>query len=356
MKRHVLGQGLEVSAFGIGCNAMADENYGPTDEAESLRTLHAALDMGVGFWDTSETYGRNHGNEILLGKVIAERRDEVIIATKFGLQVDHIASEDRVAAGSAGEVTAPSGDALRISVNSRPEVIGPSCDASLRRLNVDYIDLYYQHRLDPDVPIEETWGALHELVLAGKVRYLGMCEPGLQTLRRAHAVHPVAAVQSEYSLFSRDPEGEVLDALRELGIGLVCFAPLCRGFLSGQFRSPDDFGPGDIRSFLPRFQGENFYKNLELVGRITALAAGIGLTATQLALAWLLHQGNDIVPIPGIERRDRLHENAVAADVTLSNEIVTELNDMFADGAAGGRLVPGDESTHYVDTAVKTAH
>jgi aryl-alcohol dehydrogenase-like predicted oxidoreductase len=356
VKRHVLGQGLEVSAFGIGCNAMADENYGPTDEAESLRTLHAALDMGVGFWDTSETYGRNHGNEILLGKVIAERRDEVIIATKFGLQVDHIASEDRVAAGSAGEVSAPSGDALRISVNSRPEVIGPSCDASLRRLNVDYIDLYYQHRLDPDVPIEETWGALHELVLAGKVRYLGMCEPGLQTLRRAHAVHPVAAVQSEYSLFSRDPEGEALDTLRELGIGLVCFAPLCRGFLSGQFRSPDDFGPGDIRSFLPRFQGENFYKNLELVGRITALAAGIGLTATQLALAWLLHQGNDIVPIPGIERRDRLHENAVAADVTLSNEIATELNDMFANGAAGGRLVPGDESTHYVDTAVKTAH
>jgi len=330
---------------------MADDNYGDVDRDECLRTLHAALDTGVNFWDTSETYGRNSGNEILLGEVIAERRDEVIVATKFGLHVDHIPTVEGVAASSEGEVTAQSSDAsLRITVNSRPEVIGPSCDASLRRLNVDYIDLYYQHRLDPDVPIEETWGALHELVVAGKVRHLGMCEPGLKTLRRAHAVHPVAAVQSEYSLFSRDPEGEVLDTLRELGIGLVCFAPLCRGFLSGRFRSPDDFGPGDIRSFLPRFQGENFYKNLELVDRITELAAGIDLSATQLALAWLLHQGDDVVPIPGIERRDRLSENAAAADVDLSSDVLAELNDMFIDGAVGSRMVPGDEDTHYVES------
>ena len=330
---------------------MTDDNYGNVDEGESLRTLHAALDMGVNFWDTSETYGRDGGNEILLGKVLAERRDEVIIATKFGLHVDHIPSVEGVAPTSGTGVTAASNSAsLRITVNSRPEVIGPSCDASLRRLNVDYIDLYYQHRLDPEVPIEETWGALRELVLAGKVRHLGMCEPGPKTLRRAHAVHPVTAVQSEYSLFSRDPEDGLLDSLREQGIGLVCFAPLCRGFLSGRFRSPDDFGPGDIRSFLPRFQGENFYKNLELVDRIKELAAGIGLSATQLALAWLLHQGDDVVPIPGIERRDRLSENVVAAEVDLSSDIVAELNDMLNDGVFGSRMVPGDEATHYIES------
>jgi len=334
VKRHILGQGLEVSAFGVGCMPMTGDNYGAADEAEALRTLHLALDRGVNFWDTSETYGTENSNEILLGKVISERRDEVIIATKFGLRHE-------VRSDFFSNV---------IKVDSRPEIIGPSCDASLRRLNVDYIDLYYQHRVDPDVPIEETWGAARELVLAGKVRYLGMTEPGLKTLRRAHAIHPVSAVQAEYSLFSRDVEGTVLDTLRELGVGLVCFAPLCRGFLTGAFKSPDDFSAADLRRHLPRFQGENFYKNLALVSRITELAASIGLSATQLALAWLLHQGNDIVPIPGIETRARLTENAVAAEVELSTEVLEAVADIFADGAFGDRMLPNAAFTHYAET------
>ncbi|MEI7546985.1 MAG: aldo/keto reductase [Actinomycetota bacterium] len=325
-----------MSAFGVGCMPMTGDNYGDADEAEALRTLNLALDMGVNFWDTSETYGVDGSNEILLGKVIEKRRDEVIIATKFGLHHEVRTGTDSFA--------------TEISVNSRPEVIGPSCDASLRRLKVDYIDLYYQHRVDPDVPIEETWGAARELVLAGKVRYLGMTEPGLKTLRRAHAIHPVSAVQAEYSLFSRDVEGPILDTLRELGIGLVCFAPLCRGFLTGSFKSPDDFSPADLRRHLPRFQGENFYKNLALVSQINDLAASIGLTATQLALAWILHQGNDIVPIPGIETRGRLTENAVAAQVDLSTDVLGKLDDIFAGGAFGDRMLPGAAFTHYADT------
>jgi len=315
---------------------MTGDNYGDADEDEALRTLNLALDMGLNFWDTSETYGIDNSNEILLEKVISKRRDEVIIATKFGLQHEVRSESDSFS--------------TEITVNSRPEVVAPSCDASLRRLKVDYIDLYYQHRVDPDVPIEETWGAAHELVLAGKVRHLGMTEPGLNTLRRAHAVHPVAAVQAEYSLFSRDVEGDVLDTLRELGIGLVCFAPLCRGFLTGSFSSPDDFSAGDLRQHLPRFQGENFYKNLELVDKITELATGLGLSATQLALAWILHQGHDIVPIPGIETRDRLKENAVAAEVELSTDVLATVDDIFAGGAFGDRMLPTAAFTHYAET------
>ena len=318
----------------MGCMPMTGDNYGDADEAEALRTLNLALDMGVNFWDTSETYGTDNSNEILLGKVISERRDEVIVATKFGLR--HEQGSDFFS--------------TEVFVNSRPEVIAPSCDASLRRLNVDYIDLYYQHRVDPDVPIEETWGAARELVLAGKVRHLGMTEPGLNTLRRAHAIHPVTAVQNEYSLFSRDVEGGVLDTLRELGIGLVCFAPLCRGFLTGSFTSPDDFSAGDLRRHLPRFQGENFYKNLELVDKIAELATGLGLSATQLALAWILHQGDDIVPIPGIETRDRLKENAVAAEVELSTDVLARIDSIFEDGAFGSRMLPGAAFTHYAET------
>ena len=325
MKRRTLGYGLEVSAFGIGCMPITD-NYGPADEAEGVRTLRAALDAGVNFFDTAETYGHDSANEIIVGRALAGRRHEAVISTKFGMA--HVPYTDQ------------------LTVDSRPEIVKPSCEGSLRRLNTDYIDLYIQHRVDPNVPIEETWGALKELVDEGKVRYIGMSEPGIDTLRRAHAVHPVSVAQNEYSLFSRDPEGEMLDTLRELGIGLMPFAPLCRGFLSGKFRSPDDFAPNDVRRFLPRFQGDNFHKNLELVDRVNELATQREISATQFALAWVLAQGDDIVPIPGTETREKLNENVRAAEIELSDEDLAALEAIMPNGAYGDRRMPAAQFTH----------
>jgi aryl-alcohol dehydrogenase-like predicted oxidoreductase len=327
MKKHELGQHLTVSAIGLGCMPMSGQNYGQADRAEAVRTLHRALDLGLNLFDTAATYGHDHANEKLLGQMLGRRREEVILSTKFGLQYK------------------PGSNAS--SVDSRPETIVRECEESLTRLQTDHIDLYYQHRVDPSVPIEEVWGVLSELVAAGKVRYLGMSEPGMKTLRRAHAVHPVTAVQNEYSLFSRDPEAEVLPTLRELGIGLVCYAPLGRGFLSGTFRSPDDFVKGDdVRRLLPRFQGENFYKNVELVDRVHELAAARGVTAMQLALAWLLARGGDIVPIPGMETVAMLEENLVAAEIELGADELDAIDAVLPTGAVGSRLVSHDASSN----------
>jgi len=286
MKTRKLGQ-LEVSALGLGCMGMS-EFYGDRDEAESIATLHRALDLGVNFLDTADMYGP-FTNEELVGRAICDRRDQVVLATKFG--------NVRTAEGGWG------------GVNGQPEYVKQCCDASLKRLGVDVIDLYYQHRVDPTVPIEDTIGAMAELVQAGKVRYLGMSEAAPATIRRACAVHPITALQSEYSLWSRDPEDEILPTVRELGIGFVPYSPLERGFLTGAFQSPDDLAPDDYRSHSPRFQGENFDKNLALVDRVKEIVAEKGVTPAQLALAWLLGQGDDSVPIPGTKRRKYLEEN-----------------------------------------------
>jgi len=286
MKTRKLGQ-LEVSALGLGCMGMS-EFYGDRDEAESIATLHRALDLGVNFLDTADMYGP-FTNEELVGRAICDRRDQVVLATKFG--------NVRTAEGGWG------------GVNGQPEYVKQCCDASLKRLGVDVIDLYYQHRVDPTVPIEDTIGAMAELVQAGKVRYLGMSEAAPATIRRACAVHPITALQSGYSLWSRDPEDEILPTVRELGIGFVPYSPLERGFLTGAFQSPDDLAPDDYRSHSPRFQGENFDKNLALVDRVKEIAAEKGVTPAQLALAWLLGQGDDSVPIPGTKRRKYLEEN-----------------------------------------------
>ena len=278
MKTRTLGQGLEVSAQGLGCMGMSAW-YGEIDEEESVATIHRALDLGVTFLDTADMYGAQFGeNEQLVGRAIADRRDEVILATKFA----NVVRED----GTRG-------------VNGRPEYVRSAIEASLARLNVDHIDLYYQHRVDKTVPIEETVGAMAELVAAGKVRYLGLSEASPDTIRRAHAVHPIAALQSEYSLWSRDPEDAILDTTRELGIGFVAYSPLGRGFLTGRFRSPEDFDDDDFRKHQPRFQGESFQRNLDLVARVQEIAAEKEVTAGQLALAWVLAQGGDVVPIPG---------------------------------------------------------
>jgi len=306
---------LEVSSIGLGCMGMS-EFYGPGDEAESIATIHRALDLGVTLLDTADMYG--HGaNEELVGRAIADRREQVVLATKFGIVRD------------------PANPAAR-GVNGRPEYVRASCDGSLRRLGVDHIDLYYQHRVDPSVPIEETVGAMAELVQAGKVRYLGLSEAGAETIRRAHAVHPIAALQSEYSLWSRDLEAEVLPAIRELGIGLVAYSPLGRGFLTGAITSPEDFAPDDFRRNNPRFQGENFKRNLELVERVRELAAEKDCTPAQLALAWVLHRGEDVVPIPGTKRRRYLEENVAAAEVTLSEEELARIEEVAPPGAAAG--------------------
>ncbi len=314
MKTRALGtQGLTVSEVGLGCMGMS-EFYGPSDDAESIATIHRALELGVTLLDTADQYGQG-ANEQLVGKAIAGRRDKVVLATKFGI-VRH--------------------DDGSHAINGRPEYVRSACDASLRRLGIDHIDLYYQHRVDPNVPIEETIGAMAALVAAGKVRYLGLSEAAPATIRRAHAVHPISALETEYSLWSRDPEDDILPTCRTLGVGFVAYSPLGRGFLSGQIKSPDDFASDDARRDNPRFQGENFRRNLALVDRVRALAEAKGATPGQLALAWLLARGEDIVPIPGTKRRAYLEENVAATDVTLNRDELARLDELAPKGAAAG--------------------
>jgi aryl-alcohol dehydrogenase-like predicted oxidoreductase len=316
MEHRALGtQGLEVAAEGLGCMGMS-EFYGELDDAESIATIHLALDAGVTLIDTADIYGP-HTNEVLVGEAIADRRDEVVLATKFGIVRD---PENPQARG----------------VNGRPEYVHASCDASLRRLKVDHIDLYYQHRVDPTVPIEETVGAMAELIDAGKVRFLGLSEAGAETIRRAHAVHPISALQTEYSLWSRDIEDEILPTIRELGIGLVAYSPLGRGFLTGAITSPDDFDDDDFRRFQPRFMGENFQRNLDLVGQVTEIAREQNCTPSQLALAWVLAQGSDVVPIPGTKRRRYLEENLAATELTLSAEDLARIDEVAPPSAVAG--------------------
>jgi aryl-alcohol dehydrogenase-like predicted oxidoreductase len=316
MNRRNLGsEGLVVSALGLGCMGMS-EFYGTGDEDESIATIHRAIELGIDFLDTADMYGP-FTNERLVGKAIQGRRDEVVLATKFG-------NERRE-------------DGSRVGINGRPEYVRRACDASLQRLGVDTIDLYYQHRVDPEVPIEDTVGAMKELVEAGKVRYLGLSEAAPETIRRAHAVHPISALQSEYSLFTRDSEDEVLPTLRELGIGFVAYSPLGRGFLTGAWKSMDDLPEDDTRAGrFPRFSEENFRQNLELAERVREIAAEKGATPGQLALAWLLARGDDIVPIPGTKRRTYLEENAGAVDITLTGEDLRRIEEAIPRGSAAG--------------------
>ncbi len=312
--RELGSQGLEVSALGLGCMGMS-EFYGERDDLASIATIHRALDLGVSLLDTADMYGQGH-NEELVGKAIADRRDRVILATKFGIL--------------RGE------DASFKGFNGRPEYVHQACDASLKRLGVDSIDLYYLHRVDNEVPIEDTVGAMAALVQQGKVRYLGLSEAAADTIRRAHSVHPISALQSEYSLWSRDLEDDILPTLRELGIGLVPYSPLGRGFLSGEFKSPNDFPEGDYGQKSPRFQGENFQKNLEVVDQVKAIAAAKGVTASQLAIAWLLAQGNDVVPIPGTKRRKYLEENVVSAEIMFTAQELEQIEAVAPQGVAAG--------------------
>ena len=318
MKMRTLGQGLVVSAEGLGCMGMS-QSYGPADDTESIATIHRALDLGVTFLDTADMYGP-FVNEQLVGTAVAGRRGEVVLATKFG--------NERRADGSF------------VGVNGHPDYVRAACDASLARLGVDVIDLYYQHRVDTTVAVEETWGAMSELVAAGKVRHLGISEAAPATIRRAHAVHPVTALQSEYSLFTREPEDEILATVRELGIGFVPYSPLGRGFLSGSITSPDQFGEADFRRFSPRFQGENFGRNLAVVDKVAELAATFGVTSSQLALAWVLAQGEDIVPIPGSSRRAHLEENLASLEVSLSPEDLARIDEVAPKGVAAGERYP----------------
>ncbi len=326
--RRTLGTGaaaLEVSAEGLGCMGMS-EFYGRGDEAESVAVIHAALDAGVNFLDTADMYGP-FTNEQLVGRAIAHRRDEVVLATKFG-------NERRP-------------DGTRVGVNGTPQYVRQACDASLARLGVDHIDLYYQHRVDPHVPVEETWGALAELVAAGKVRHLSISEAAPATIRRAHQVHPMTAVQTEWSLWSRDVEDDgVLDTVRELGIGFVAYSPLGRGFLSGAIQRIDDLEPDDFRRHSPRFQGENFEKNLELVEHVRQLSAERRVTPSQLALAWVLAQGEDVVPIPGTKHQRYLDENIAALAVHLSDDDLRALDAAAPVGSAAGERY-ADMSTVY---------
>ena len=314
-RRNLGSEGLVVSELGLGCMGMS-EFYGTSDEDESIATIHRAIELGITFLDTADMYGP-FTNEKLVGKAIADRRERVVLATKFG----NVRGED----GSF------------LGVSGKPDYVREACDASLSRLGVDHIDLYYQHRVDPETPIEETVGAMKELVAAGKVRYLGLSEAGPETIRRAHAVHPISALQSEYSLFTREVEDEILPTIRELGVGFVPYSPLGRGFLTGRWRSIEDMPEDDTRSArFPRFAEENFRKNLELADKVREVADDKGVTSGQLALAWLLAQGEDIAPIPGTKRRKYLEENAGAADVTLAKEDLRRIEEAMPRGSAAG--------------------
>lgn len=319
MRTRTLGPGLVVSAEGLGCMGMS-EFYGTSDDAESTATIHKALDLGVTLLDTADMYGP-FTNERLVGRAIAGRRDDVVLATKFGNQRAE--------------------DGTRLGINGRPEYVRSACDASLARLGVDHIDLYYQHRVDRTVPVEETWGALAELVTAGKVRHLGISEAAPATIRRAHAVHPITAVQTEWSLWTRDVETNgVLDTVRELGIGFVPYSPLGRGFLSGQIASIDALAADDFRRNNPRFQGYNFYANMAIVTRVREIADEKGITPAQLALAWVLSRGDDVVPIPGTRRIAYLEENIRAVDVQLTDDDLARIDAAAPIGVAVGDRYP----------------
>lgn len=318
MKTRKLG-GLEVSALGLGCMGMS-EFYGPTDEAEAIATIHRALELGVTFLDTADMYGP-FTNEELVGRAIRGRRERVVLATKCGIVRD---AQNRTVRGLDGT----------------PAYIRNACDASLRRLGVDHVDLYQLHRVDPSTPIEDSVGAMADLVRAGKTRFIGLSEAGPATLRRAAAVHPIASVQSEYSLWSRDPEDGALGVCRELGIGFIAYSPLGRGFLTGRITTIDDLAPDDYRRFSPRFQGENFAQNVALVRRVGEIARAKGCTPSQLALAWVLAQGSDIVPIPGTKRRTYLEENAGAVDVRLDADDLQRIDEVAPKGAAAGPRYP----------------
>jgi len=314
-KRQLGRNGPEVSAIGLGCMGMS-EFYGSSSEEESIATIHHALDRGVTFLDTADMYGVGK-NEELVGRAIRDRRDDAFLATKFG------------------NVRGPAGEFL--GVKGDPEYVRSACEASLRRLGVEVIDLYYQHRVDPSVPIEDTVGAMARLKEEGKIRFLGLSEAAPRTIRRAHAVHPITAVQTELSLWSRDAEAEVIPTVRELGIGYVAYSPLGRGFLTGQIKTPNDFAEDDFRKFHPRFQGENFEKNIQLVREVEKLADEKGCTTAQLALAWVLSQGDDIVPIPGTRHRKYLDQNIDALDVKLTDEDLRRLDEILPPGAAAGQ-------------------
>jgi aryl-alcohol dehydrogenase-like predicted oxidoreductase len=326
VERRALGtQGLEVAAMGLGCMGMS-EFYGRADEGEAIATIQRALDLGVTLFDTSDMYGP-YTNEELVGRALRGRREHAVVATKFGVVRDP-------------------NDPTKRGIEGRPEYVRRAIEGSLGRLGLEYVDLYYQHRVDPDTPIEETVGAMAELVREGKVRYIGLSEAAPDTVRRAHAVHPISALQTEYSLWTRDPEDEVLPTVRELEIGFVAYSPLGRGFLSGRFQSPDDLKEGDFRRMNPRFQGENFQRNLELVEHVREIAEEKAVTPAQLALAWVLAQGGDIVPIPGTKRRQRLEENVAALDVELSDEDVERIEAAFPKGATAGARYPDMSSVN----------